>query len=65
MVFLAAYAVLLLFCMVNRLNSPLNPGRPFVAVLIMLVAVSYTHLDVYKRQVCTVWRDGSAARGVA
>ncbi|MGB4503945.1 MAG: hypothetical protein WBI44_03490 [Syntrophaceticus sp.] len=38
LLFFAAYSVLLVFCLVNRLNSPLNPGRPYVAVLILLVA---------------------------
>ena len=33
--------------MVNRLNSPLNPGRPFVAVLIMLVAGDGIFLHQY------------------
>ena len=38
LLFFAAYSVLLVFCLVNRLNSPLNPGRPYVAVLILLAA---------------------------
>jgi hypothetical protein len=38
LLFFAAYSVLLVFCLINRLNSPLNPGRPYVAVLILLVA---------------------------
>jgi hypothetical protein len=38
LLFLAAYTVLLAFCLINRLSSPLNPGRPYVAVLILLAA---------------------------
>ncbi len=58
-VFLAAYAVLLLFCMVNRLNSPLNPGRPFVAVLIMLVvAIAYFFINI---SASVKFRPGKAA----
>lgn len=58
-VFLAAYAVLLLFCMVNRLNSPLNPGRPFVAVLIMLVAaMAYFFINI---SASVKFRPGKAA----
>lgn len=42
LLFFASYSVLLAFCLVNRLNSPLNPGRPYVAVLILLVtAMAY------------------------
>jgi hypothetical protein len=38
LLFLAAYTVLLVFCLINRLSSPLNPGRPYAAVLILLAA---------------------------
>jgi len=58
-VFCAGYTVLLLFCMVNRLNSPLNPGRPFVAVLIMLVAaMAYFFINIYSS---VKFRPGKAA----
>lgn len=58
-VFCAAYTVLLLFCMVNRLNSPLNPGRPFVAVLIMLVAaMAYFFINI---SASVKFRPGKAA----
>ncbi len=58
-VFLAAYTVLLLFCMVNRLNSPLNPGRPFVAVLILLaVAMAYFFINI---SASVKFRPGKAA----
>ncbi len=47
LLFFAAYSVLLVFCLVNRLNSPLNPGRPYVAVLILLVtAMAYFLYDI-------------------
>ncbi len=37
-VFFTAYSVLLAYCLVNRLNSPLNPFRPYAAALILLAA---------------------------
>jgi len=37
-VFFTAYSVLLAYCLVNRLNSPLNPGRPYAAALLLLVS---------------------------
>lgn len=37
-IFFTAYSALLAFCLVNRLNSPLNPGRVYAVVLILLAA---------------------------
>lgn len=39
-VFFIGYSVLLAYCLINWLNSPLNPGRPYVTALILLVAAA-------------------------
>ena len=45
----------------NFLPSPKKTFNPMMIVAIVILAVSYTHLDVYKRQVNTLPDDALSA----